>query len=169
MKMVAEKVFSMGCGEEEQRDEGWLIDEDDDDADDVELRETVTTVVLPKGNKAICIAAGANHSVILGNDGVAYTFGANEVGQCGVSSEGTDDEEGAPVLPPKAVDIPDDAGQVIRVSAGYAHTMLITSKERVFVFGQNDNGQPGIGSREAQNNAGVDREPSIRPVKVKIE
>lgn len=171
VKTVAGKVFSLGCGEEGQRGDGRLVDEDDDDGfEDVEPRETVTPVVLPKGRKAINIAAGANHSVILGDDGVAYTFGANDVGQCGASSsEVANDEDGSPVLSPHAVKIPEDAGLVVGVSAGYAHTVLTTSKNRVFVFGQNDNGQLGIGSKYAPNGDGLDCEPSLLPVEVKIE
>ena len=170
VKTAAGKVFSLGCGEEGQRGDGRLIDEDgDDEADDTEPRETVTPVVLPEGRNAIGIAAGANHSVVLGDDGVAYTFGANDVGQCGVSSKDADGEEGAPVLSPHAVEIPKDAGQVIGISAGYAHTVLTTSKERVFVFGQNDNGQLGIGGKGTQNDGDIDREPSLRPVEVEIK
>jgi len=169
VKTVAGKVFSMGCGEEGQRGNGRLIDEDGDEADDTEQRETVTPVVLPKGNKAIDIAAGANHSVVLGDDGAAYTFGANDVGQCGVSIKDGDDEEGAPVLSPHRVEIPEDAGQVVGISAGYAHTVLTTSKERVFVFGQNDNGQLGIGGKGARSDGKIDDGPSLRPVEVEIE
>ena len=169
VKTAAGKVLSLGCGEEGQRGDGRLIDEDGDEADDIEPREIVTPVVLPKGRNAIVIAAGANHSVVLGDDGVAYTFGANDVGQCGVSSKDADGEEGAPVLSPHAVKIPKDAGQVIGISAGYAHTVLTTSKEGVFVFGQNDNGQLGIGGKGAQSGGDINHEPSLRPVEVEIK
>jgi len=169
VKTIAGKVFSLGCGEEGQRGDGRLVDEDDDETDITELRETITPVVLPNGKKAIDIAAGANHSVVLGEDGVAYAFGANDVGQCGFSSEDTNEEEGAPVLSPHAVKIPQEAGKVIRVSAGYAHTVITTSKERVFAFGQNDNGQLGINNKDKQNDSEIDREPSLRPVEVVID
>ena len=56
------------------------------DEEEGESRDIVMPVVLPDGVKAVDIAAGANHSVVLGNNGVAYTFGANEVGQCGMLS-----------------------------------------------------------------------------------
>ena len=82
------------------------------------------------------------------------------------------EEPGAPVLSPHAVDIPDDtAGGVIGISAGYAHTVLTTSKGRVFVFGQNDNGQLGIGKKDVpkdDNGEQLDQEPSLRPVEVKL-
>ena len=171
VKTVAGNVFSLGCGEEGQRGDGRVVDDDDDndDAEDVEPRETITPVELPKGSRAIDIAAGANHSVVLRDDGVAYTFGANDVGQCGISSsEVTNDEDGSPVLSPQAVTIPQGAGRVVGVSAGYAHTVLTTSKNRVFVFGQNDNGQLGIGTKSASDGEGFDCDPSLLPLEVKL-
>jgi len=174
IQTITGKVFSMGCGEEGQRGDGRL---DDDDV--LEKRKILTPVILPKKEvKALDVAAGANHSVVLGDDGVAYTFGANDVGQCGVStttSQNTnnvetenEEEEGAPILSPTAVHIPNDAGRVVGISAGYAHTVLTTSKDRVFVFGQNDNGQLGIGKTCVTKNGKINDEPVLRPVEVKI-
>eukprot|EP00536_Pseudo-nitzschia_multiseries_P001251 jgi/Psemu1/294343/fgenesh1_pm.15_\ len=171
VKTVAGKVFSMGCGEEGQRGDGRLLDDDDDDnAEVAEPRKIATPVVVPRGRKAIDVAAGANHSVVLGDDGVAYTFGANDVGQCGVSScDESNDEEGSPILSPRAVQLPGESGRVVGISAGYAHTVLTTSKNRVYVFGQNDNGQLGIGSDNVSEENGLDCEPSLLPVEVKME
>lgn len=121
------KVFSMGCGEDGQRGDG-LSDEDDS-------RPVVTPVSLPTAAKQV--AAGANHSVVLGTNGVAYTFGANDVGQCGIENELE------PVYTPQAVTA---AEPIVQVSTGYAHTVLTTVSGRVLVFGQNDNGQLGLGS-----------------------
>lgn len=167
MKTIAGKVFSLGCGEEGQRGDGRLMDEDSDEGDNTEEREVITPIVLPNARKALDIAAGANHSVVLGEDGVAYAFGANDVGQCGFSSE--DAEEEGPVLSPRAVNIPEDAGKVVGVSAGYAHTVVTTSTERVFVFGQNDNGQLGIKKNDRQNDGEIDLEPAFEPTEVTIE
>jgi alpha-tubulin suppressor-like RCC1 family protein len=161
IKTVAGKVLSMGCGDEGQRGVGQPAEED------VELQlPIVSSVDLPGGQKATQVAAGANHSVILGENGVAYTFGANDMGQCGVvsSDDGDDDDEGGPVWAPKAVEIP---GKVVEVSAGYAHTVLTTSTGRVFTFGQNDNGQLGIGRKGVEK--GEDCGPSMSPVEVKLE
>lgn len=72
------------------------------------------------------------------------------------------------MLSPQAVTIPQDAGRVVGVSAGYAHTVLTTSKNRVFVFGQNDNGQLGIGTNSAPDVGRFNCEPSLLPVEVKL-
>jgi len=142
VRTIHGKVYSMGCGDDGQRGDG-LIDEEEEE----KQRSVVTEVRLP--TKASSVSAGANHSVVLGTDGNAYTFGANDVGQCGVvvvtsGDDDDDDDEGGPVLQPTKVKLPEDAGRVTHVSAGYAHTVLTTESERVFVFGQNDNGQLGL-------------------------
>jgi len=157
VKTIGGKVFSLGCGEEGQRGIGKTHHDNNDDDDDDLILPVVSEVVLPTGLVPIQIAAGANHSIILGENGVAYTFGANDVGQCGVQSH----NESESVWSPQAVDIP---GKVVAVSAGYAHTLLTTSTGRVFSFGQNDNGQLGIGMK----NNGEDCEPSMSPTEVNL-
>ena len=152
IQTVAGKVLSMGCGEEGQRGLGASKDEDEE-----LVLPVVAEVALPV--KAKQVAAGANHSVVLGGNGVAYTFGANDVGQCGVASE----EDGDPVWSPQAVKVD---GKVVEVSAGYAHTVLTTESGRVFVFGQNDNGQLGIGRLGVP--IGEDCGPALSPTEVTI-
>lgn len=175
VKTLAGKVFSMGCGEEGQRGLGRPTNDehDNDDDDDIQL-PVISTVELPGGHIATQVAAGANHSVVLGSNGVAYTFGANDVGQCGVPSDDNnghdDDEGGGPVWSPQAVDIP---GRVVQVSAGYAHTVMTTENGHVFAFGQNDNGQLGIGNGKNDITRIIDGEeeecqPALCPVEVPL-
>ena len=191
VKAISGKVFSLGCGDDGQRGDGRK-EEDYDDDDNNEVisnvptyrRPIVTPVHLPGEVFAKEIAAGANHSVILGSDGNAYSFGANDVGQCGVYSDDPlpaivgdddDDDEGLPpttVLAPKKVDLPEKAGKVIHVSAGYAHTILTTDSGNIFAFGQGDNGQLGIGfggGRIENDEEGVgDIEAQRSPVEVNV-
>jgi alpha-tubulin suppressor-like RCC1 family protein len=155
----AGKLFSMGCSEEGQRGIGVQ--------DDETPPHIITEVVLPGKERVSQVAAGANHSVVLSESGKVYTFGSNDVGQCGVPSDaGSDDEddnESGVVWSPKEVLIPDGAGPVTQVSAGYAHTILTTQSQRVFTFGQNDSGQLGIGKQDGDEGL---TEPSTRPVEV---
>lgn len=146
VKTFAGKVLSLGCGDDGQRGDGRSGDDED--------RPVVNPVNLPV--KATQVAAGANHSAILGTNGIAYTFGANDVGQCGVPSDHNpddEDDEGGPVFGPRPVHLPENAGKVVRVSAGYAHTVLTTESGRVFVFGQNDSGQLGVGAGSYENDS----------------
>jgi alpha-tubulin suppressor-like RCC1 family protein len=141
VKTYAGKVFSLGCGDDGQRGDGRPVGDD-------ENRPVVNPVDLPV--KAMQVAAGSNHSIILGANGIAYTFGANDVGQCGVPSDRNpdddEDDEGSSVFGPRPVPLPKNAGKVIKVSAGYAHTVLTTESGKIFVFGQNDSGQLGVGA-----------------------
>lgn len=161
VKTLSGKAFSFGCGDDGQR---GINDHD----------QVATQVTLPTEAKQV--AAGANHSVILGKDGHVYTFGANDVGQCGVQSDprvfddDDDDEEDdgdGPVYLPKKVDLPKDAGEIIHISAGYAHTVLSSKSGKTFVFGQNDNGQLGFGGESIDR--GEDPEKQVRPVEVSTD
>ena len=74
--------------------------------------------------------------------------------------------DGEPLVAPTKVVLPAEAGSVEEVSAGYAHTILTTDKGKVFVFGQNDNGQLGLDSDIVSN--GQDPEPKRTPVQVAL-
>lgn len=163
VKTLQGQVYSLGCGDDGQRGDGQIIDDDDDSV----KRPVVAAVELPTFAKQV--AAGANHSVVLGNNGVAYTFGANDVGQCGVPSDtliGDEDNEGGPVVAPKPVLLPNGVGKVLKVSAGYAHTVLTTESGKVFVFGQNDSGQLGTGATSFEKD--IDPEPQTTPLEMNI-
>jgi alpha-tubulin suppressor-like RCC1 family protein len=158
IKTISGKVYSMGCGDDGQRGDGKATDNE---------RAILTPVSLPV--VAQQVAAGANHSVVLGTNGVAYAFGANDVGQCGVPSdpyEDDDDDGLGPVLTPKPVSLPKHSGEVVNVSAGYAHTVLTMSSGKVFVFGQNDSGQLGVGANKVA--AGLDPEVEAKPVELAV-
>lgn len=158
IQTAAGKVFSMGCSEEGQRGIGVV--------DDNSPPEISTEVSLPSGEYATQVAAGANHSVVLGNTGRVYTFGANDVGQCGVPSDmvDDDDDDSGVVWSPRPVPIPIAAGPVTQISAGYAHTVLTTKYGKVFSFGQNDSGQLGIGEGKIET-ASI-AEPRRAPIEV---
>ena len=175
IKTIAGKVYSMGCAEEGQRGIGRIKQDEEDDEEEEKNDDNdnynnelltssvpvVSLVSIPDGQKATKISTGANHSLILTEDGTAYAFGCNDVGQCGTtvdsnSRPGLDDGnnvekevEGDPVWSPTKIRIPEVAGKVVHISAGYAHSVVSTEKGRVFVFGQNDNGQLGLGDDDA--------------------
>lgn len=161
------KVFSLGCGDDGQRGDGRLSDDDDDGTTN---RAVVTEINLPSGVLAADMAAGANHSVILGQDGHAYAFGSNEYGQCGAPMNESDENDNTVgftnILWPRRVELPEGAGPVVEVSAGYAHTMLRDSKGIVYALGQNENGQLGLGVASA---AEVDNVDTAVPVALPIK
>lgn len=147
------RVFSLGCGDDGQRGDGRLSDDDDDDT---AKRAVVTEIKLPDGVLAADVAAGANHSVVLGQDGHAYAFGSNEYGQCGAPAGDSENEGVENVLWPRRVELPRNARPVVNISAGYVHTMLTDAKGSVYALGQNENGQLGLGVASAAEAANVD-------------
>ena len=96
---------------------------------------------------ATAVASGANHSVVLGEDGHAYAFGSNEYGQCGIGLSGDEQER---VLSPTRIKLPKDAGHIVRISAGYAHTIVEDCNHNAYSFGQNESGQLALGKAAAE-------------------
>jgi alpha-tubulin suppressor-like RCC1 family protein len=139
------RVLTLGCADDGQRGDGRAVDD--------ETRPPVTQAALPAGVKATQVACGANHSVVLADDGTVFAFGSNEAGQCGGGAgdgdDGDDDDGddggGDAVLRPRAVRLPPGAGRPVRVSAGYAHTVVHDDGGHVYTFGQNDSGQLALG------------------------
>ena len=92
------------------------------------------------------IAAGANHSIVLAEDGTAFAFGSNMYGQCGQRfGEGTGDGEDDDVflsptpivLPkPKSTEGGPAGPKVVAISGGYAHTLLMDEHGQVHTVGQ---------------------------------
>tara|TARA_B100000795_G_scaffold242452_1_gene205752 strand:+ start:637 stop:1917 length:1281 start_codon:yes stop_codon:yes gene_type:complete len=142
------EVFTMGCGDDGNRGDGKKEEEYEMNG---ETRPVVNKVELPC--KATDIAAGANHSLVLGEDGDVYGFGSNEYGQLGIESqnnelgENDDDEEDADdcIVTPTRMILPSNIGKIVGISAGYAHSTIIDENGIVLVLGQNENGQLGLG------------------------
>ena len=141
-------VIAMGCGDEGNRGDGISEEEHDMKGG----RPTSNYVTLPCPAKDI--ACGANHSLILGVDGHVYSFGSDEYGQLGHAQGGggnrgkeeEEDEENV-VLSPRRVILP-LAGNVVSISAGYAHTTITDCSGLVFMFGNNDSGQLGLNTSD---------------------
>lgn len=96
------------------------------------------------------LAFGNNHSMALTFLGRVFVWGDNEVNQLG-----TDDE--MLLVPTEITDLfnlNDDV--IIDISAGYSHSGFLTSYGRVFVFGDNNDGQLGIGIEPRQSDGPIE-------------
>lgn len=80
------------------------------------------------------IAAGANHTVALGTDGILYTYGANLAGQLGYT--GTNYQ-----YTPQAVDLGENV--IASVDAAYNNTAIVTAEGKVYTWGDSGAGQLG--------------------------
>ena len=102
---------------------------------------TPALVVLPgKVGVITQIAAGDSHSLALTSSGQLYAFGSNGLGQLGTGAD--------PLLPhptPAPVALPGEVGPVTQISAGGSHTLAVTASGQLYAFGDNDDGELGIG------------------------
>lgn len=112
---------------------GELGDDSTDDSD-VPVRAE-----LPRGFKAVAIAAGCYHSLALGADGEIFAWGNNQLGQLG---------DGQPnlvnVLPVEIfIQLP-GIGKVVQIYGGCEHTLALTTKHVVLAWGDDDEGELGL-------------------------
>jgi alpha-tubulin suppressor-like RCC1 family protein len=89
------------------------------------------------------IKAGANHSILLKNDGTIFTWGDNTYGQLGIGTNGTGTNQKNPVQVKMA-----DGNfltNIIGISGGANHSIALKNDGTVWTWGYNNCGQLGIG------------------------
>ena len=96
---------------------------------------------------AVQIAAGSYHSLVLTSSGQLYGFGSNGWGQIARPSVLEDNPT------PELVTLPGQVGTVTQIAGGRRHTLVVTSGNQLYAFGQNLFGQLGIGSTSGANYA----------------
>lgn len=93
---------------------------------------------IPAGVAIAAFSAGADHTVAIGSDGIAYSWGYNQYGQLGNDSTAT-------ALTPTAVSMP--AGVLFTsVAAGESHTLALGDDGNMYAWGENSSGQLGDGT-----------------------
>ncbi|WP_259465322.1 InlB B-repeat-containing protein [Bifidobacterium sp. wkB344] len=102
---------------------------------------------LPEDFTYVQVSVGWRHSLALGSDGNAYTWGYNGNGQLG---DGTSTDRYAPVrvkTPDRKTypDLPKDF-TYLQVSAGYWHSLALGSDGNIYAWGFNGNGRLGDGT-----------------------
>ena len=87
----------------------------------------------------LAIAAGANHSLAIRNDGTVWAWGSNANGALGNGSTTSSSTPVRAALP----------GRFTAVAGGRLHSVAVRANGAVFTWGQNDAGQLGTGSASA--------------------
>jgi len=82
------------------------------------------------------VSAGTFHSLLIDLEGSVWVFGSNESGQLGISPTVYSQIN----RPQKVFEL-----KAVSVSAGYKHSMLLDPDGDVWVFGDNESGQLGLG------------------------
>jgi alpha-tubulin suppressor-like RCC1 family protein len=104
---------------------------------------TPVDVSLPGGVSATAIAAGGDDSLAIGSDGKLYAWGLNDGGQVGMDT--TTPFSTTPV----AVALPSGV-TAVKIAAGY-HNLALGSNGELYAWGDNTNGELGIGSTSTPN------------------
>ena len=89
---------------------------------------------IPKFNKIKSVSMGNNHSLILDDQGKAYSFGSNDYGQLGLGGYNFRD---SPTLISGITNI-------VQVAAGGAHSLILNNEGKVYAFGNGMYGQLGL-------------------------
>lgn len=107
------------------------------DADD---RSSPHPVIVPGTSPVTVIATGAAHTCAATAEGKLYCWGRNEHGQLG-------DGTGTSRQTPTAVTLPGPVDLVTTLAAGDRHTCAGTERGLIYCWGDNGDGQLGIGRR----------------------
>jgi alpha-tubulin suppressor-like RCC1 family protein len=102
---------------------------------------TPTLVTLPGAvGRVAALAAGSTHSLVLTSTGELYTFGENQFGQLGrTTNSGTESANRVP----GRVSLPGASGQVVQIAAGVEQSLALTSTGQLYAFGGNRYGELG--------------------------
>jgi alpha-tubulin suppressor-like RCC1 family protein len=99
---------------------------------------------LVRNIKAKAVACGQYHTVMINMDDIVVGVGSDLGGELGLQLENfsTIAQWITPIVHPNSTSIPIKARSI---SAGYGHTFIIQSDNSVYVMGDNDYGQLGVG------------------------
>ena len=103
------------------------------------------------------IGAGARHSLAVTNDGSVYAWGINGGGALG---DGTTTQRATPTQV-KGVGGTGTLGGVIAVTGGEAHSLALKGDGTVWAWGQNTQGQLGLGAADTSNHPTVAQVPGL--------
>lgn len=98
-------------------------------------------VALPGENGPVTqTAAGYGHSLVVTSTGQLYSFGENDYGQLGrTTNSGTGNANPVPTL----VSLPSGSAPVTEVAAGTYFSLAVTSDGQLYSFGENEFGELG--------------------------
>ena len=119
---------------------------------------TPTKVSSPllKDKKVTAAACGKHHTVLVTEDGLAFAFGSNKMGQCGVGGKvDTPKNQKAGADTEKPIECKQcEVSDVVRVACGAEFTLFVTKDGALYACGNPQYGQLGIGTDGQYNSSG---------------
>ncbi|RLN96461.1 hypothetical protein BBJ28_00010026, partial [Nothophytophthora sp. Chile5] len=105
----------------------------------VKMPTLVKASIGESDEKIVAVSCGYYHTVTISERGKLVTWGRNDYGQLGIGSK--DHKNSAQYVPLPL------SSKIKAASCGCYHTLILLSNGRVMVFGRNNKGQLGAGSR----------------------
>ena len=115
--------------------------------------------------RVVAVAAAENHSLCVTSEGAVYAFGSNRFGQLGytttttntTNSTSSDKSSSASrcCLPRRVDDLWKKNILCVNVAAGEKHSVALTRRGEVYVWGCNASGQLGVSHRRSTTNSGM--------------
>jgi uncharacterized repeat protein (TIGR02543 family) len=123
-------------------------------------RNTPTLINVPNlqsGESIDHVSTGFGHSLAVTTQGRVYAWGDNGSGQLG---DGTYNDR----LTPTLINVPSlQSGETIaQVTAGYYHTLAVTTQGRVYAWGSNGSGRLGDGTTTSRNTPTLINVPNLQ-------
>jgi len=106
---------------------------------------------IPEDVKIVDASCGEYHTVLLSDDGRIWTFGNNACGQLGLGYSGYDTGRIIPTKIPIGENGLHKDVNIVKVSCGNYHTVLLSDDGGIWTFGSNVRGQLGHGDNFNRN------------------
>ena len=122
---------------------GTLLGWGDNGYDQLGLGDSIDYVTVPTlidgADDIVDITAGEYHTIALKSDGTLLVWGDNGEGQLGLGEDIGEDEFPTPLT---------GVTDIIAITAGDYHTLALKSDGTLLGWGNNSNGQLGVGDKE---------------------
>ena len=116
----------------------------------VRVRDPAYPTDASKGLKAVQVSGGSEHSLALGSDGYAYTWGYNWYHQLGNDSS-SDSHIPVRVRDPAYPTETSKGLKAVQVSSGFYHSLAVGSDGDTYAWGANGSGQLGDGTTNTKS------------------
>lgn len=111
------------------------------------------------------IASGDFHCFAIDHNDLVYTWGLNQFGQCGLTNDNGELEDGSLVSKPTVIDVLSNM-KIKEISAGEHHSMALTADGDIFTWGRYDMKEVGIPKDRLPESTFKDAHGNVRAVPV---
>jgi alpha-tubulin suppressor-like RCC1 family protein len=143
---------------------GYGDSADRGDQPSTEMGTSLSAIALGTGRTAKSVAVGSGHACAVLDDATLKCWGDNTHGQLGLgdtNARGRESGQMGDMLPAIAVGT---NRTVVQVSAGFFHTCALLDDATVKCWGDNSQGQLGLGDTAPRGEAGTDTPDKLTPI-----